>query len=78
VYLDGFRCEGRHMIVRMKYIVSDPGVSRMTVSKALRNHGDISPETRNHVAKLSQQLGYHHNWAPRSPVAQRPDLLTRR
>jgi LacI family transcriptional regulator len=67
----------------MKDIASDLGVSLMTVSKALRNHVDISSETRSRVVKRAQQLGYQPNWAARSLVAHRtymaglviPDLM---
>lgn len=71
------------MTVRMKDIASDLGVSLMTVSKALRNHVDISSGTRSRVARRAQQLGYQPNWAARSLVARRtcmvglviPDLM---
>ncbi|MGH7247018.1 MAG: LacI family DNA-binding transcriptional regulator [Pseudomonadota bacterium] len=39
------------MSVRMKDIAHDLGVSLMTVSKALRNHIDISEKTRERVLK---------------------------
>jgi len=71
------------LTVRMKDIARDLGVSLMTVSKALRNHVDISSETRRRVLNRAQQLGYQPNWAARSLVAHRtymaglviPDLM---
>jgi LacI family transcriptional regulator len=55
----------------------------MTVSKALRNHSDISEETRKRVLKSAEKLGYQPNWIARSLVTRRtymvglviPDLM---
>lgn len=71
------------MAVRLKDIARDLGVSLMTVSKALRNHTDISEETRERVLKRARQLGYSPNWAARSLATRRtytvgliiPDLM---
>lgn len=71
------------MPARMKDIARDLGVSLMTVSKALRNHSDISEGTRNRVLKRARQLGYRPNWIARSLVTRRtymvgliiPDLM---
>jgi LacI family transcriptional regulator len=59
----------------MKDIASDLGVSLMTVSKALRNHVDISLGTRKRVAKRAQQLGYQPNWVARSLVTRRTYMI---
>ncbi len=59
----------------MKDIAEDLGVSVMTVSKALRNHSDISEETRNRVVKRARQLGYEPNWIARSLVTRRTYLV---
>ena len=71
------------MVARMKDIARDLGISLMTVSKALRNHRDISAETRKRVLKRAQQLDYQPNWVARSLVTGRtymvgliiPDLM---
>ncbi len=71
------------MGARMKDIAGDLGVSLMTVSKALRNHSDISEETRKRVLKRARQLHYQPNWIARSLVTRRtymvgliiPDLM---
>jgi len=55
----------------------------MTVSKALRNHTDISEATRRRVLQRARQLGYQPNWIARSLVSRRtymvglviPDLM---
>ena len=36
-------------------------VSRITVSKALRNHPDISPEMKKKVLEVAEELGYIPN-----------------
>jgi len=67
----------------MKDIAEDLGVSLMTVSKALRNHTDISQQTRERVHKRMRELNYQPNWIARSMVTGRtylaglvlPDLM---
>lgn len=67
----------------MKDIARDLGVSVVTVSKVLRNHADISEETRNRVLKRIKELNYQPNLAARALITGRtftlglivPDLL---
>jgi LacI family transcriptional regulator len=71
------------MRVRMKDIARDLGVSVVTVSKVLRNHTDISEETRQRVLKRMKELNYRPNLAARALITGRsytvglvvPDLL---
>lgn len=63
------------MAVRMKDIAMDLGVSVITVSKALRNHTDISAETRRRVILRSRELGYRPNLAARALVTGRTHLI---
>jgi LacI family transcriptional regulator len=71
------------MPVRMKDIARDLGVSVVTVSKVLRNHSDISEETRDRVLKRMKELNYRPNLTARSLVTGRsytmglvvPDLV---
>ena len=71
------------MAVRMKDIARDLGVSVVTVSKVLRNHSDISVETRARVWKRIKELNYRPNPAARALVTGRthsiglvvPDLV---
>jgi LacI family transcriptional regulator len=63
------------MTVRMKDIAKDLGVSVITVSKALRNHSDISLETRDRVLKRSKELHYRPNLAARSLVTGRSNMI---
>jgi len=67
----------------MKDIARDLGVSVVTVSKVLRNHEDISEETRQRVLKRMKELDYQPNLAARALVTGRtltiglvvPDLV---
>lgn len=71
------------MAVRLKDIARDLGVSVVTVSKVLRNHTDISEETRERVLKRMKELNYRPNLAARALVTGRsctmglvvPDLV---
>jgi len=59
----------------MKDIAEDLGVSLMTVSKALRNHSDISEKTRARVLKRMRELHYQPDWVARSMVTGRTYLV---
>ncbi|HKS83186.1 MAG TPA: LacI family DNA-binding transcriptional regulator [Candidatus Acidoferrales bacterium] len=63
------------MTVRLKDIARDLGVSVITVSKALRNHGDISPATRARVLKRVKELNYRPNYAARALVTGRTHMM---
>lgn len=63
------------MTVRMKDIARDLGVSVVTVSKVLRNHSDISEETRRRVLARIKELDYRPNLAARSLVTGRTYLI---
>lgn len=71
------------MSASMKDIARDLGVSIVTVSKVLRNHVDISEETRERVLRRMKELDYQPNLAARALVTGRtfsvglivPDLV---
>jgi len=71
------------MNVTMKDIAQELGVSIGTVSKVLRDHPDISAETRERVRKRMRELNYRPNLAARALVTGRthtvglvvPDLV---
>lgn len=63
------------MPVRMKDIARDLGVSVVTVSKVLRNHGDIGEETRKRVLKRAKDLNYQPNFAARALVTGRTYMV---
>jgi LacI family transcriptional regulator len=50
-------------------------VSRVTVSKALRGHPDISEETVKRVRKMAEQLGYSPNIIARSLSSRRSNMI---
>jgi len=47
--------------VSMKQVAERAGVSRMTVSLALRGHSKITPSTTERVLKAAEELGYNPN-----------------
>jgi len=67
----------------MRRIAGELGVSVMTVSKVLNNHGDISAATRSRVLAKIEELGYQRNAVARSLTLRRshtigvviPDLM---
>ena len=63
------------MAVRLKDIARDLGVSVITVSKALRDHSDISLETKARVLKRCKEMNYRPNLAARALVTGRTSLL---
>jgi LacI family transcriptional regulator len=63
------------MAVKMKDIAQALGVSLVTVSKALRQHPDISKLTRERVEAKVKELNYRPNLAARSLVTGRSSLI---
>jgi LacI family transcriptional regulator len=63
------------MAVRLKDIARDLGVSVITVSKALRDHSDISQETKARVLKRVKEMNYRPNLAARALVTGRSNML---
>jgi LacI family transcriptional regulator len=59
----------------MKDIAEDLGVSLMTVSKALRNHADISEETRRRIQERARKLKYEPNLVARGLASRRTYLI---
>lgn len=63
------------MAVTLKDIAKDLGVSVVTVSKALRDKGSISAETRARVVLRAQELNYQPNWLAQSLVTRRTNMI---
>jgi LacI family transcriptional regulator len=63
------------MAVKMKDIAADLDLSLVTISKALRNHPDISKKTRERVYARVKELNYRPNLAARSLVTGRSSLV---
>jgi LacI family transcriptional regulator len=65
----------RLMAARLKDIARDLSVSVVTVSKVLRDHPDISPETKERVLKRMKELNYRPNLAARALVTGRSLII---
>lgn len=65
----------RAAALRMADVAKIAGVSAQTVSRALNNTGRISPETRQRVLQVVDELGYRRNAAARTLVNRRSGLV---
>ena len=63
------------MAVRLKDIAQDLNISVVTVSKVLRAHPDIGPETRKRVLQRMKELNYRPNLAARALVTGRTHAI---
>jgi LacI family transcriptional regulator len=63
------------MPIRMKDVAKELNVSVVTVSKVLRGHSDIGPETRERVLRRVQELDYRPNLAARGLVTGRSYMV---
>jgi len=57
--------------VRLVDIAERLNITKVSVSKALRNHPDISKETRAEVVRIAQEMGYTPNLVARSLSSRR-------
>lgn len=63
------------MTVRLKDIAHELGLSVSTISAALQGRADISPITRDRVARTVKRLGYHPNSVARSLVTRKSTVF---
>ncbi|HUV68493.1 MAG TPA: LacI family DNA-binding transcriptional regulator [Terracidiphilus sp.] len=63
------------MVVRLKDIAEELGISIVTVSKALRDRPDVAKETKAKVLDRVKHLNYRPNLAARSLVTGRSSLV---
>lgn len=61
--------------IRLSDIAQQLNVSTVTVSKALRGHPDISPETTKIVRKIADELGYSPNLLARNLSSRRSNMI---
>ena len=61
--------------VTIKDVARVAGVSRQTVSRAMNDKGEISPDTKARVMDAIEQLGYQPNRAAQSMVTRRTRLI---
>ncbi len=59
----------------IKEVASAAGVSTQTVSRVMNDRPDVSPETRERVLKVIEQLGYQPSALARSLIQQRSYTL---
>jgi LacI family transcriptional regulator len=59
----------------IKQVASAAGVSTQTVSRVINDRPDVSPETRQRVREIIQQLGYQPSALARSLIQQRSYTL---
>lgn len=61
--------------VRLVDIAEKLDLTKVSVSKALRNHPDISAETRKKVKQVAREMGYRPNLVARSLTSQKSQLI---
>ncbi len=66
---------GGNQIARMKDVAKLAGVTTMTVSRALRTPDKVSEETRLKVEEAVRRVGFIPNYAARSLVSQRSQVV---
>jgi LacI family transcriptional regulator len=59
------------MVIRLKDIAADLGVSMVTVSKVLRNKSDVSVETRRRILQRVEEVNYRPNLMARGLASGR-------
>jgi LacI family transcriptional regulator len=62
-------------VVTLADVARESGVSLQTVSRALNNKGEISPETRRRIVAIAERLGYRRNGIARGLVTNRTMTL---
>jgi len=65
----------RRVQITLDDIAKRLNVSKVTVSKALRNHPDISRETSERVKKIAKELGYTPNYMARNLSSQKSNTI---
>jgi LacI family transcriptional regulator len=66
---------GRRSLVTLDDIARRLGVSRVTVSKALRGHPDISEGTKLQVRKIAEEIGYRPNIIARTLSSRKSRMI---
>ena len=61
--------------ITLSDIALELNVSKVTVSKALRDHSDISDIMKNKVELKAKELGYTPNYIARNLSSKKTDLI---
>jgi LacI family transcriptional regulator len=67
--------EKRIKPIRLEDLSKKLKVSKVTVSKALRDHPDISPETKLKVKALAEKLGYMPNYMAKNLSSRKSNII---
>ena len=67
--------ENRSKPIKLDDLAKELGVSKVTVSKALRNHPDISEETTLKVKELAEKLGYMPNFMAKNLSSRKSNII---
>src|SRR5690554_3956114 len=59
----------------IKQVAAAAGVSTQTVSRVINNRPDVSPETRERIQKIIDEMGYQPSALARSLIQQRSYTL---
>ncbi|MBW8803898.1 MAG: LacI family DNA-binding transcriptional regulator, partial [Catenulisporales bacterium] len=62
-------------MVDIRELARRSGVSPATVSRALNDRAEVSPQTRRRVLELAEELGYSPNQPARTLVRRRSDMI---
>lgn len=61
--------------VRLEDIAKELNLTKVSISKALRDHPDISEETRKRVKEMAKKLGYRPNLVARSLTSSKSKMI---
>ena len=61
--------------IKLEDLAKKLKVSKVTISKALRNHPDISEETKLKVKKLAERMGYVPNFMAKNLSARKSNII---
>lgn len=61
--------------VKLEDLAKKLGVSKVTISKALRDHPDISPSTTAKVKELADKLGYMPNYMAKNLSSRKSNII---
>lgn len=67
--------ENRIKPTKLEDLAQILGVSTVTVSKALRDHSDISDETKRKVKQLAEEMGYRPNMMARNLSSRKSNII---
>jgi LacI family transcriptional regulator, galactose operon repressor len=67
--------ENRTKPIKLDDLAKELGVSKVTISKALRNHPDISPATTLKVKELAEKLGYMPNYMAKNLSSRKSNII---